>query len=85
MRLLPRGWAIELMDRNPAVESQAIDRIHRMGQQRPVEAVRLMISESIEQRLDAIQKKKANLANLSLKAMSRKELLEQKVSDWACS
>ena len=85
MRLLPCGWAIELTDRNPAVESQAIDRIHRMGQQRPVEAVRLMISESIEQRLDAIQKKKANLANLSLKAMSRKELLEQKVSDWACS
>lgn len=43
-----------------------------------------MISDSIEQRLDAIQKKKANLANLSLKAMSRKELMEQKVSRVQC-
>jgi hypothetical protein len=31
-------------------------------------------------KLDEIQKKKANLANLSLKPMTRKELMEQKVS-----
>nr|XP_018265349.1 DNA repair protein RAD5 [Kwoniella dejecticola CBS 10117]OBR87507.1 DNA repair protein RAD5 [Kwoniella dejecticola CBS 10117] len=64
---------------NPSVESQAIDRIHRMGQTRPVLAVKLMIKDSIEEKLDKIQKKKANLAQLSLKNMSRKELMAQKV------
>lgn len=51
-----------------------------MGQTRPVTAIKLMINNSIEMKLDEIQKKKANLANLSLKPMSRKELEEQKVS-----
>ena len=69
---------------NPSVESQAIDRIHRMGQTRPVTAVKLMINNSIEQRLDKIQKKKAQLANVSLNNMSRKELLEKRVSQKQC-
>ncbi|WRT64679.1 uncharacterized protein IL334_001613 [Kwoniella shivajii] len=68
---------------NPSVESQAIDRIHRMGQTRPVLAVKLMIKDSIEERLDKIQKKKANLAQLSLKSMSRKELMAQKSEELA--
>jgi SNF2 family DNA or RNA helicase len=51
-----------------------------MGQTRPVTAIKLMIKDSIEMKLDEIQKKKANLANLSLKPMTRKELMEQKVS-----
>ncbi|ORY30328.1 SNF2 family N-terminal domain-domain-containing protein [Naematelia encephala] len=66
---------------NPSVESQAIDRIHRLGQTRPVTAIKLMINESIEQKLAKIQEKKSNLANLSLKNMSRKELLEKKAEE----
>jgi SWI/SNF-related matrix-associated actin-dependent regulator of chromatin subfamily A3 len=50
-----------------------------MGQKRPVHAIRLMIKDSIEEKLDKIQKKKANLADMSLKTMSRKELMEQRV------
>jgi superfamily II DNA/RNA helicase len=65
---------------NPSVEAQAIDRVHRMGQKQPVTAVRLMIKTSVEEKLAQIQKKKADLANLSLKNMTRKELMEQKVS-----
>ncbi|WVQ69393.1 uncharacterized protein L199_007610 [Kwoniella botswanensis] len=68
---------------NPSVESQAIDRIHRMGQTRPVLAVKLMIKDSIEEKLDKIQKKKANLAQLSLKNMTRKELMAQKTEELA--
>jgi superfamily II DNA or RNA helicase len=64
---------------NPSVEAQAIDRVHRMGQKMPVTAVRLMIKNSVEEKLHKIQVKKASLANLSLKKMSRKELMEQKV------
>lgn len=68
---------------NPSVESQAIDRIHRMGQTRPVVAIKLMIKDSIEEKLDKIQKKKAELAQLSLKNMSRKELMAQKSEELA--
>lgn len=50
-----------------------------MGQTRPVTAIKLMINDSIEMKLDEIQKKKANMAQLSLKNMSRKEIMEQKV------
>ncbi|WVQ75915.1 hypothetical protein IAR50_005550 [Cryptococcus sp. DSM 104548] len=68
---------------NPSVESQAIDRIHRMGQTRPVVAIKLMIKDSIEEKLDKIQKKKADLATLSLKSMTRKELMAQKSEELA--
>ncbi len=50
-----------------------------MGQTRPVTAIKLMIKDSIEMKLDEIQKKKANLAQLSLRNMTRKELMAQKV------
>lgn len=66
---------------NPSVEAQAIDRIHRMGQKRPVVALKLMIKDSVEEKLDEIQRKKADLAKLSLKNMSRKELMEQKADE----
>lgn len=33
---------------NPMAEAQAIDRAHRIGQQRDVEVIRYIVSESIE-------------------------------------
>lgn len=50
-----------------------------MGQTRPVTAIKLMINDSVEQKLHALQKKKANLANISINKLSRKELMAQKV------
>jgi superfamily II DNA or RNA helicase len=47
---------------NPAVEAQAIDRTHRIGQTRPVIAYRLLAENSVEQKIRALQKEKAALA-----------------------
>jgi hypothetical protein len=46
---------------NPAVENQAIDRTHRIGQTRNVMAYRLLMRESIEQKIRALQKQKGAL------------------------
>jgi SNF2 family DNA or RNA helicase len=47
---------------NPAVENQAIDRTHRIGQLRKVIAYRLLIKDSIEQKIRALQRQKKALA-----------------------
>ncbi|QRW06025.1 Helicase conserved C-terminal domain [Ceratobasidium sp. AG-Ba] len=51
---------------NPAVENQAVDRIHRLGQTRPVTTIKLIIENTIEARLLEVQKRKIELANMTL-------------------
>ncbi|KAJ1964614.1 DNA repair protein rad16 [Dimargaris xerosporica] len=46
---------------NPAVEDQAMDRIHRLGQCRPIKITRLVIENSIESRIIELQEKKRAL------------------------
>ena len=48
---------------NPAVENQAIDRTHRIGQVNKVIAYRLLIKDSIEEKIRALQKQKKALAD----------------------
>ena len=48
---------------NPAVEKQAIDRTHRIGQVSKVMAYRLLIRGSIEEKMRALQRQKAQLAD----------------------
>ncbi len=48
---------------NPAVEAQAIDRSHRIGQKQKVIAYRLLIKESVEEKIRALQRQKSQLAN----------------------
>jgi hypothetical protein len=48
---------------NPAVENQAIDRTHRIGQVNKVIAYRLLIKDSIEEKIRALQKQKKSLAD----------------------
>ena len=48
---------------NPAVENQAIDRTHRIGQKNKVIAYRLLIKDSIEEKIRALQKQKSALAD----------------------
>jgi superfamily II DNA or RNA helicase len=47
---------------NPAVENQATDRAHRLGQTRPVFVYKLVVAGSIEEKILALQEKKAELA-----------------------
>ena len=47
---------------NPAVENQAIDRTHRIGQVNKVIAYRLLIKNSIEEKIRVLQKQKKALA-----------------------
>jgi len=47
---------------NPAVENQAIDRTHRIGQTNKVIAYRLLIKNSIEEKIRELQKQKSALA-----------------------
>ncbi len=48
---------------NPAVESQAIDRAHRMGQKNKVFAYRLIASETVEEKIVGLQDEKRKLAD----------------------
>jgi hypothetical protein len=46
---------------NPAAESQAIDRTHRIGQTRPVNVYRMVSRDTIEEKVVALQERKRDL------------------------
>lgn len=61
---------------NPAVENQATDRAHRIGQTQSVWVVKLVAQGTIEERILALQERKAQLAgSLYSEAAARKEPL----------
>ncbi len=47
---------------NPAVEAQAIDRTHRIGQTQPVFAYRLLAKDTVEEKIRKLQSKKLQVA-----------------------
>lgn len=53
---------------NPAVEMQAIDRTHRIGQTRPVFAYRLVARDTVEERILELQAHKRALADAIMSA-----------------
>jgi non-specific serine/threonine protein kinase len=48
---------------NPAVESQAVDRAHRIGQNKTVSVYRLVTEDSVEQKIMALKEKKSKLVD----------------------
>lgn len=48
---------------NPAVEKQAMDRVHRIGQTKEVRIVRIIARNSIEERILELQEKKKRMAS----------------------
>ncbi len=65
---------------NPAVEDQASDRAHRMGQTRPVTIYRLIAKNTIEDKILALHQQKRDLAN-SLLAESSSAATGMTVND----
>ena len=47
---------------NPAVENQAADRVHRIGQKNPVTVYRLIASDTVEERVLELHKEKKSIA-----------------------
>jgi len=66
---------------NPAVEDQAADRAHRIGQERPVMVYRLVAADTVEEGILALQERKRALTDAALggaergAALSRADLL----------
>lgn len=65
---------------NPAVENQAIDRAHRIGQNKTVHVYRLLTQDSVEQRIMDLKSKKASLAS-ALMDNAKAETLQLTKSD----
>lgn len=69
---------------NPAAEAQAVDRVHRLGQKRPVRTVRYIMRDSFEEKMVELQQKKMMLASLSIdgqKRLDKDEAARQKLLD----
>ena len=67
---------------NPAVEDQAADRAHRIGQERPVFVHRVIAADTVEERILALQERKRALADAALEGtgaaagLTRDEILD---------
>ncbi|KAJ2972505.1 hypothetical protein NUW58_g9172 [Xylaria curta] len=68
---------------NPSVEDQAIKRAHRLGQTRPVVAYRILVKETVEDRITALQEKKRQLVSDVLNPEARKGVSRLTVSELA--
>jgi SNF2 family DNA or RNA helicase len=51
---------------NPAAEAQAIDRAHRIGQDKPVFIYELQCRGTVEERMSALKQKKREIADAVL-------------------
>ncbi len=68
---------------NPAAEAQAVDRVYRLGQTREVFTIRFIMQDSFEEKMLALQRKKQNLADLSMNRgkPDRTEATKQKLEE----
>ncbi|HET6631452.1 MAG TPA: DEAD/DEAH box helicase [Rhodanobacteraceae bacterium] len=66
---------------NPAAEAQASDRAHRIGQDKPVFVYRLICSDTVEQRIEALKARKAELAAAVLEGGGSRDRLRFDADD----
>jgi superfamily II DNA or RNA helicase len=60
---------------NPAAEAQASDRAHRIGQDKPVFVFRLITASTVEERIEELKARKAELAEAVLEGGGSRERL----------
>jgi SNF2 family DNA or RNA helicase len=51
---------------NPYIENQAVDRAYRIGQQRPVQVYRILVKDTVEDRIVDLQEKKREIVEAAL-------------------
>ncbi|KAM3320437.1 SWI/SNF-related matrix-associated actin-dependent regulator of chromatin subfamily A member 3 [Capsicum chacoense] len=66
---------------NPAVEEQAMDRVHRIGQKEDVKIVRMIARSTIEERILELQEKKKLLARKAFRKKGSQDQREISVDD----
>ncbi|CAG8521499.1 4910_t:CDS:10 [Dentiscutata erythropus] len=69
---------------NPSIEDQAVDRIYRLGQTRPVSIFRFVIENTIEDRVIELQEKKRSMVSQAFGEKIRKDAskrLEARLED----
>ena len=80
---LSRANVCVMMDTwwNKAVEQQAQDRVHRIGQSRPVRIVRFVASDSVESRMIELQEAKAAMGKGAFEKLSPEEKKKARLDD----
>lgn len=66
---------------NPAVEDQATDRAHRIGQEKTVEVIKLIARGTIEEKIFKIQEKKKEIIKSVISDESGEEILLSQMSE----
>ncbi|KAL1608529.1 hypothetical protein SLS60_003471 [Paraconiothyrium brasiliense] len=68
---------------NPAAEAQAVDRVHRLGQTRPVTIKRFIMENSFEEKMLDLQRKKKALADLTMarEKSTKEQAAKQRLED----
>jgi len=59
---------------NPAIEDQAADRVHRFGQKKAVQVLRLIARGTIEERINELQEKKRDLVDSVIETGNTKSI-----------
>ncbi|KAJ5595984.1 SNF2 family helicase/ATPase [Penicillium hetheringtonii] len=69
---------------NPASVAQAVDRVHRLGQTRPVKTVQFIMKGSIEEKILELAKKKQQLADMSMNRgkLDKREIQEERMREY---
>ncbi|KAJ5349135.1 Helicase C-terminal [Penicillium brevicompactum] len=69
---------------NPAAVAQAVDRVHRLGQTRPVRIIQLIMKDSIEVKILELARKKQQEADMTMdrKKLDKREAQEARMREY---